>query len=42
MISVSDPMLSLFAFYRFYVHQNKFKAITKTNLSHPKYIERRD
>lgn len=41
-IKVNDPLLSLFVFYRFYIQQPKYKAITKTELQHEKYMQRRD
>jgi hypothetical protein len=46
-IRVNEPLLTVYVFYRYYVHQLKYKAVVKQikehqPLQHPKYIERRD
>ena len=44
-ISTNQPLLGMFAFYRYYLHQanNKYKgAILKFNMDHPNYFSKRD
>merc|ERR1712224_660236 len=38
----SQPLAALFAFYRYYLLQPKYKAIVKFNLDHPAYFKKRD
>ena len=38
----SQPLAAIFAFYRYYLLQPKYKAIVKFNLNHAKYFEKRD
>lgn len=37
-----QPIYGVFAFYRYYVLQDKYKAIVKFNLDHQAYFSKRD
>lgn len=41
-IHVENPMFAMFAYYRYYIMQEKYKSIVKFNLDHSKYFEKRD
>ena len=41
-IQCSHPLYSFFAFYRYYILEEKYKAPVKFNLDHPAYFKKRD
>lgn len=42
LIEVGNPLFAVFGFFRYYLLQQKYKAIVKAKLDHPRYYEMRD
>jgi hypothetical protein len=37
-----NPLYAVFAYFRYYLFQGKYKSMLKFNLNHPAYFDRRD
>jgi hypothetical protein len=41
-VVVQNPLAAVFCYYRYYIFQEKYKAIVKFNLNHKAYFSKRD